>query len=290
MTQPITQRGYTNPQELVSTEWLVQHLDAPDVRVLDASNHLPTTGRNARAEYMERHIPGAIFFDIDAVSDKSSDLPHMLPNANQFARQMGALGIGDGYKVVIYDTTGPTGAARAWWTFRVFGFADVVVLDGGFQKWLAEDRPVTAEVAARGERTLSTRKDNKLVRDREHMLRNIEYPHEQVLDARAAGRFYGQDPEPREGMRGGHIPGSMNLPYPQILAEFGTYKPAAELEQAFEAAGIDLDRPIVTTCGSGVTACTLALGLYLIGRSDVAVYDGSWSEWGSCLDTPVETV
>lgn len=280
---------YANPQALVSTEWLADHLDDPHVKIVDASHHLPTAGRDARAEYDERHIPGAIFFDIDAVSDHSSDLPHMWPDADQFAEQVGAMGIGNGDKVVVYDTAGPTGAARVWQTFRVFGHTNVAVLNGGFRKWLAEDRPVTDAVIEPEPAEYLAEKAEARIRSREQMLANIEHPVEQVLDARAAGRFMAQEPEPREGMRGGHIPGSLNLPYPQLLGEHGTYKSADELKAAFDAAGIETEKPIATTCGSGVTACTLALGLYLIGRDDVAIYDGSWSEWGSRQDTPIES-
>ncbi len=281
--------GYTNPEALVSTEWLAAHLNAPDLRIIDASHHLPTTGRNARAEYDEQHIPGAIFWDIDAIADQSSDLPHMLPDADQFARQVGALGIGDGHKIIVYDTVSATGAARVWWTFRVFGYGDVAVLNGGMRKWLAEGRPVSKDVAPRGERNLTVRTNHMLVRDREQILRNIDLQRDQVVDARSTGRFMATEPEPRAGMRGGHIPGSKNVPFPALLNTDGTFRSADELRQAFEQAGIDLKKPIATTCGSGVTACTLALGLYLIGQTETAVYDGSWSEWGSQQDTPVET-
>lgn len=281
--------GYTNPEALVSTEWLAEHLNAPDLRIIDASHHLPTTGRNAKAEYDEQHIPGAIFWDIDAISDHSSDLPHMLPDADQFARQVGALGIGDEHKIVVYDTVSATGAARVWWTFRVFGYRDVAVLNGSMRKWLDESRPVTSEVKTYGERSFTARKNNTLVRDRQQMLANIDAKRDQVIDARAAGRFLAQEPEPRAGMRGGHIPGSCNVPFPNLLNKDGTYRSADELRAAFEQAGVDIKKPVATTCGSGVTACTLALGLYLIGQTETAVYDGSWSEWGSRQDTPVET-
>jgi thiosulfate/3-mercaptopyruvate sulfurtransferase len=282
--------GYTNPLALVSTEWLAEHLNDRDIKILDASHHLPTTGRNARAEYQEQHIPGAIFFDIDAISDRDSDLPHMLPSAKQFAKQVGALGIGSEDRVVVYDTSGPTGAARVWWTFRAFGHTDVAVLNGGLRKWLAEDRPVTDRVTDYPAKDFEAELDHDLVRDRDDMLANIDWPQAQVVDARSSGRFYGTEAEPRKGMRSGHIPGSLNVPYPTLLGENGMYKSAKELEAVFKHAGVDLQKPITTTCGSGVTACTLALGLYLIGKSDVAVYDGSWSEWGSRRDTPVETV
>jgi thiosulfate/3-mercaptopyruvate sulfurtransferase len=280
---------YANPQALVSTDWLAEHLNDPKVKILDASHHLPTAGRNAKEEFAEKHIPGAIFFDIDAVSDPDADLPHMWPSAEQFAEQMGALGIGNDDKVVVYDTVGPTGAARVWQTFRIFGHTNVALLNGGLRKWEAEGRPVTAEVTDYPPKRYKASKAEARIRSREQMLANIEHPVEQVLDARAAGRFKAIDPEPRAGMRGGHIPGSLNLPYPQLLGEHGTYKSADELKAAFDAAGIEQGKPIATTCGSGVTACTLALGLYLIGRDDVAIYDGSWSEWGSRQDTPIES-
>jgi thiosulfate/3-mercaptopyruvate sulfurtransferase len=280
---------YVNPQALVSTEWLAAHLDDPKVKILDASHHLPTTGRNAKAEFAEKHIPGAIFFDIDAISDHDSDLPHMWPSAGQFEEQVGALGIGNDDKVVVYDTAGPTGAARVWQTFRIFGHTNVAVLNGGLRQWLADGRPVTAAAAAHPPKSFRASRNDAMIRSREQMLANIEHPTEQVLDARAAGRFHATEPEPRAGMRGGHIPGSLNLPFPQLLGENGRFKDAAALKAAFDAAGIASGKPIATTCGSGVTACTLALGLYLIGRTDVAIYDGSWSEWGSRPDTPIES-
>lgn len=280
---------YANPQALVSTEWLAEQLNDPKVKILDASHHLPTAGRNAKEEFAQKHIPGAIFFDIDAVSDHDSDLPHMWPSAEQFMEQVGALGIGNDDKVVVYDTAGPTGAARVWQTFRIFGHTNVAVLNGGLRKWEAEGRPVTADAVTYPPKAYTAERSGERVRSIDQMLANIEHPAEQVLDARAAGRFFAKEPEPRPGMRGGHIPGSLNLPYPKLLGEFGVFKNADELQAAFEQAGIVADKPIATTCGSGVTACTLALGLYLIGRDDVAIYDGSWSEWGSRMDTPIES-
>lgn len=279
---------YAKPEALVDTAWLSAHLGSPGLRILDGSHHLPTAGRNARTEYGERHIPGALFFDIDAVADRDTDLPHMLPSAEQFARDVGAMGIGNDDKVVVYDTIGTTGAARVWWTFRVFGHRDVAVLDGGLPKWLAEGRRAEGGVVTPPAKPYTAEKDESLVRSLEQVRRNIESRREQVVDARSAGRFAAIEPEPRAGMRGGHIPGSLNVPFPELIAPDRTFRSADELRQTFEKAGLDFDRPITTTCGSGVTAAVLALGLYLLGRPDVAVYDGSWSEWGSRQDTPID--
>lgn len=277
------------PQPIVSTEWLAANLDAPDLRVVDASHHLPTTGRNARAEYDERHIPGAVFFDIDRIADPDTDLPHMLPSEELFAREVGALGIGDGHRIVVYDTVGTTGAARAWWTFRVFGVQRVAVLDGGLPKWLADGRPTSTDVPKLPPARLTARKSALLVRDIEQVRANIASLAAQVVDARSAGRFRATEPEPRAGMRGGHIPGSLNMPFTELFKADRTLKPRDELRRLFEGAGVDLGRPIITTCGSGVTASSLALALHLIGRDDIAVYDGSWAEWGSRSDTPIDT-
>lgn len=277
------------PQPIVSTEWLAANLDAPDLRVVDASHHLPTTGRNARAEYDERHIPGAVFFDIDRIADPDTDLPHMLPSEELFAREVGALGIGDGHRIVVYDAVGTTGAARAWWTFRVFGVQRVAVLDGGLPKWLADGRPTSTDVPKLPPARLTARKSALLVRDIEQVRANIASLAAQVVDARSAGRFRATEPEPRAGMRGGHIPGSLNMPFTELFKADRTLKPRDELRRLFEGAGVDLGRPIITTCGSGVTASSLALALHLIGRDDIAVYDGSWAEWGSRSDTPIDT-
>jgi thiosulfate/3-mercaptopyruvate sulfurtransferase len=279
---------YSKPDALVSTEWLAQHLSAPDVRVVDATYFLPGSDRDARAEYNERHIPGAVFFDIDAIADRTSRLPHMLPDAEAFAAAVGALGIGRGDRVVVYDVRGVVSAARVWWTFRAFGHDAVAVLDGGLRKWRAEGRPVESGTPTPTARPFAARLRPELVRDLGAMRANLTSRSAQVLDARSAGRFAGTEPEPRAGLRGGHIPGSLSLPYETLYRADGTLKAPDELGAAFRAAGVDLGRPVVTTCGSGVTASVLALALYLVGRPDVAVYDGSWSEWGGRSDTPIE--
>ena len=274
---------------IVTTEWLAKHVSDPDVRVVDGTWHMPQLKRDPRAEFEAAHVPGAAFFDIDAIADHTTTLPHMLPTAEQFGAAVGALGIGHGDRVVVYDVRGVVSAARVWWTFRAFGHDAVAVLDGGLRKWRAEGRPVDSGVGRPAPRAFTARARPELIRDVEAMRANIATRAAQVLDARSAGRFAGTEPEPRAGLRGGHIPGSLNLPYETLYSPDGTLKPPDELRRAVTAAGVDLGRPVVTTCGSGVTASVLALALYLIGRRDVAVYDGSWSEWGSRFDTPVET-
>ena len=274
---------------LVATEWVAERQATAGVVILDASHHLPTTGRNAKAEYATRHLAGARFFDIDGISDQSSDLPHMLPPPAEFAAKVGALGIGDDDHVVIYDTVGSTGAARVWWTFRAMGHARVSVMDGGLPKWLAEGRGLTAEVPSPEAKSKTARLDPALVRAIEDVRGNIDTQAEQVVDARSAGRFSATEPEPRAGMRGGRIPKSMNVPFPDVLNQNRTFKSPNEVRARFEAAGVDLSRPITTTCGSGVTASTLALALYNAGIKTVAVYDGSWSEWGGRPDTPIDS-
>lgn len=279
--------SYANPQSLVSTEWLARHIDAPDVRVVDASWYMPHLGRDPKAEFRAEHIPGAVYFDIDDIADSDSDLPHMLPSAEKFSSRCRKLGLGDGVRIVTYDGGGCTAAARAWWMFRVFGHDDVSVLDGGLPKWKAEGRPLDNLPDMPRERHLSARFNSFLVRDLEQMKSNAQKNREQVLDARGAGRFDGTEPEPREGLRSGHIPHSLNLPYQQLFRDDGTFREGPELRAAFEGAGVDLNKPVVTTCGSGVTACVLALGLHLVGHRQTAVYDGSWTEWGGREDTPV---
>lgn len=274
---------------LVSTQWLADHLSDPDVRVLDGSFYLPAEQRDNKAEFAAAHIPGAAFFDIDAIADSSSDLPHMFPSEAVFAAAAGHLGIGNGDRVVCYDGGKMTGAGRVWWMFRAFGHDNVAILDGGMTKWRAENRPTESGAATPSPKTYEARFAPDMVRLREDVLAIIEAGDRQLLDARSAGRFSGSEPEPRAGMRSGHMPGALNLPYTQLVATDGTLKPEAELRAAFEAAGVDFDRPVVTTCGSGVSATVLLLGLHVLGHEKLSLYDGSWSEWGSRDDTPVVT-
>jgi thiosulfate/3-mercaptopyruvate sulfurtransferase len=287
VTQAVT--TYAHPESLVSTEWLARNLSQPDLRIVDATYYLPMQNKNAKAEYLERHIPGAIFFDIDDISDTTSTLPHMLPPPEKFASRVRKLGIGDGNRIIVYDAQGMMSAARVWWMFRIFGAREVAILDGGLPKWLAESRPVDDGQVLLQERHFTARLDNTQVRGKDQVRRNIDSKREQVLDARTAGRFHATEPEIWPGRRSGHIPGACNLPYGQLLKPDMTFKDADTMRALYEGAGIDLKKPVVTSCGSGITACVLAFGLHLIGHRDVAVYDGSWAEWGLPGDTPVAT-
>ena len=281
---------YANPDALVSTDWLAHHLEAPDLRIVDGSFTLPGVKPTAPELYAERHLPGAVFFDIDDIADEQSPLPHMLPSSEKFAQRMRRLGLGDGHKIVVYDSAGLVSAGRPWWMLRVFGHRDVAILDGGLPKWLAEGRPVTDEPPLPRERHFTARLNTLLVRSKVQLLDNLGTGREQVLDARSRGRFAGEAKEPRDGLRGGHIPGSLNLPYDELVdRDTHTVLPAEDLARRFAAAGLERGRPVVTSCGSGVTACALAFALHLLGWPDAAVYDGSWSEWGLPGDTPVET-
>jgi len=282
---------YAHPESLVSTEWLAAHIDAPNLRVFDASFTLPNVKPTAQEEYARRHIPGAVFFDIDGISDHANPLPHMLPSPEDFARVAGALGIGNDRQVILYDISGFGSAPRAWWMLRVFGHDNVAILDGGLPKWLAEGRAVTTYVPQPKPVIFAPRFDGSRVRSKAQLLTNLVETREQVLDARSAGRFAGTAAEPRPGLRGGHIPGSINLPY-DTLGDPKTrrYLPAEQIEARFRAAGVERGTPIVTSCGSGVTACALTFALHLVGWGKSAVYDGSWSEWGlEKSDTPVAT-
>jgi len=258
---------------------------------VDASFKLPGITPTAREDYDQGHIPGALFFDIDDIADPGTSLPHMIPSPALFARKMEGLGIGDQDRVIIYDSAGLSSAGRAWWMLRMFGHQDAAILNGGQPKWKAEGRPLdpTAPQPPAGRR-FTPRFEPSLVRDKRALLDNLSTRHEQLVDARAAGRFDGSTEEPRPGMRRGHIPGSRNLPYDQLTDPHSReLRSSEELMELFRRAGIELDHPVVTSCGSGVTACALAFALHLIGHPGAAVYDGSWSEWGSPGDTPVET-
>jgi thiosulfate/3-mercaptopyruvate sulfurtransferase len=278
-----------DPRTLVSTDWLEAHLSDPDLRVIDASWYLPDMGRDARAEYAEAHIPGARFFDIDEISDQRSNLPHMAPPVEKFMSRMRAMGVGDGHQVVIYDGAGLFSAPRVWWTFRLMGKTDVAVLDGGFPKWRAEGRPVEDLPPMLRERHMTAARQNMLVRDVTQVAAAAKLGDHEIIDARSPARFRGEEPEPREGLRAGHIPGSRNVHYRTLMNDDGTMKAPDELRTVFEAAGVDLSKPAITTCGSGVTAAILALGLERMGKSQWSLYDGSWAEWGMYGDLRVAT-
>ncbi len=278
---------YVNPDAIVSTEWLAEHQKAPDVRIVDASWYHPATSRDARQEYERQHIPGAVFFDIDEIANTDTALPHMLPDAAKFASKVRKIGLGNGNRIIVYDYSGGAAAAsRVWWMFRVFGHNDVAVLDGGMTKWLREGRPTEDLPPMPRERHFMPRVNQLLVRSKDQIKTNIASRRDQVVDARSAGRFSGRDKEPWPHRKVGHIPGSLNLPWNDLLDPHSkTFLPAEALAERFAKAGIELGKPVVATCGSGVTACVLALGLYLLGHEETAIYDGSWAEWGLADDT-----
>ncbi len=280
--------AYDDPKTLVSTDWLGAHLKDPDLRILDASWYMPDMGRDAKAEYAAAHIPGARYFDIDDVSDARSALPHMAPPTEKFMSRLRAMGVGDGHQVVVYDGAGLFSAARVWWLFRLMGKTDVAVLDGGFPKWLAEGREVEDMPPLVRDRHMTVSRQNHLVKDVTQVAAAAKLGDWEIVDARSPGRFTGEEPEPRPGMRSGHIPGSKNVHYRTLLNPDGTMKSPAELEQVFAEAGVDPTKPVITTCGSGVTAAILSLALEILGRRH-ALYDGSWSEWGMYNDLKVAT-
>jgi thiosulfate/3-mercaptopyruvate sulfurtransferase len=272
----------------VSPEWLSRHLSNPNLRIFDASWHMPAAGRDARAEYLSGHIPGAVFFDIDAVSDRTTDLPHMLPAPSDFAAAVGAAGFGDGMRAIVYDSVGLFSAPRLWWTLQVFGVAQVSILAGGLPAWTAAGLPLERGAAQHPAARFTPRVEASLVADAAQVLTALETGAAQVVDARSAERFAGKVAEPRPGLRSGHMPGARNLPY-GVLIENGTLKARPALEAAFAMAGINPDRPTIATCGSGLTACILSLARAATGRAPATVYDGSWSEWGGRKDLPIES-
>ena len=276
-------------EPLVTTDWVANEMAASDLRIVDASRHLADTGRDAAAEYLAGHIPGAVFMDLAELIDPAAPVENTLPPAEKFASRMQALGLGDGSRIVLYDDSAVKSAARAWFMLRMFGASNVAILDGGLAKWRAEGRELEG-----GRRTLRHRhftvwRDPAQTRDKAAMLANIASRSEQVVDARAAPRFNGATADPRPGIAAGHIPGSRNLVYTDLYNPDGTFRSKAEIRALFEQAGVDLDRPIITSCNSGVTACVLSFALHLIGKNDVALYDGSWTEWGADPALPKAT-
>ena len=272
---------------LVSTDWLAERLNDPHVVTVDGSYFLPTQKRDAQAEYRTAHIPGAVFFDLEAVSDHSTELPHMLPGPTQFGEVVGGLGIGDGDTVVVYDSTGLFSAARVWWTIRVFGAKSVFILDGGLPKWKAEGRPLDTGDAKRAPRQFTAKMNVGAVALLDDVRMAQIDDSVQIVDARSAERFAGKAPEPRPGLRSGHMPRSFNLPFDRLL-ENGRLASRERVAAAFTSAGVDLDKPIITSCGSGVTAAILSFALELLGKEPKGLYDGSWAEWGSRPDLPIE--
>lgn len=281
--------AYADPQTLVSTDWLAQHLQDPDLRIIDGSYYLPDAGRDGRAEYDAGHIPGARYIHIDELSDARSAVPHTVPPPEKFMSRVRAMGIGDGHQVVVYDGAGLFSAARFWWLFRLMGKTDVAVLDGGLPKWTAEGRPLEDLPPVLRDRHITVSRQNHLIRDVTQVAASAKLRDHEILDARSAARFRGDAPEPRPGLRAGHIPGSKNVPYKSLLNDDGTMKSPDDLRAVFDAAGVDLSKPVITTCGSGVTAAIISLALQVIGHDRHALYDGSWSEWGMYDDLKVET-
>jgi len=279
---------HSDRQTLVSTEWLAQHMSSPDLRIIDASWYLPATDRDPKAEYDAAHIPGARFFDIDEISDGKSDLPHMAPPVEKFISRMRAMGIGDGHQVVIYDGAGLNSAARVWWLFQLFGKTETAVLDGGLPKWIAEGREVEDMPPILRDRHITVQRHAQLVKDVTQVAAASKLKNAQILDARSEGRFKGTEPEPREGLRQGHIPNSTSLPFTELLNEDGTMKSKEDLARIMTAHGVDMHKPAITTCGSGVTAAIINLALERLGHKHHSLYDGSWAEWGMYNDLKVE--
>lgn len=278
-----------DPKTLVSTAWLNANLKDPDLRILDASWYLPTDPRDPKAEFDAAHIPGARFFDIEEISDHRSSLPHMVPPVEKFLSRIRALGVGDGHQIVVYDGAGLFSAARVWWLFKLMGHDDIAVLDGGLPKWTSEGRPVTDDAPVIRDRHMFARPRDEMVKDVTEVSRASKLGDYTIIDARAAERFKGEAAEPRPGMRAGHIPNSRNVPFTTLLNADKTMKDPAELKAIFEAAGVDLTKPAITSCGSGVTAAVLCLAMERFGKTDHALYDGSWTEWGAFPTVPIAT-
>lgn len=278
-----------DPRTLVSTAWLADHIKDPDLRILDASWYLPDMGRDGRAEYDAGHIPNARFFDIDDISDRRSELPHMVPSVEKFMSRMRKMGVGDGHQVVVYDGMGLFSAARVWWMFRHFGKMDIAVLDGGFAKWKTEGRAIEDLPPIVRDRHMTVTRQNQMVKDVTQVASASKLGDYVIVDARAPERFRGEAPEPREGLRSGHIPNARNVFYKDLLNPDGTMKSPDVLAEVFRKAGVDMEKPAILSCGSGVTACILALAMERIGKTDHAVYDGSWAEWGTFHDLPLAT-
>ena len=277
----------SNPTTLVSTDWLARHLGSPDIRIIDASWYLPQAARDPKAEYDAANIPGARFFDIDDISDSLSDLPHMAPPPEKFISRMRAMGIGDGHQVVIYDGAGLNSAARVWWLFHLFGKTDTAVLDGGLPKWLAEGRATEDMPPVLRDRHMTVVRNAQLIKDVTQVAAASKLKEAQIVDARSAARFAGEAPEPRAGLRSGHIPNSISLPFTELLNSDGTMKSDAELALIMAAKGVDMKAPVITTCGSGVTAAIINLALARLGHKQHSLYDGSWAEWGMYNDLKV---
>ena len=277
-------------EAIVDTAWLGENINSPNIRVIDATWYLPNSGKTGFEDYKKEHIPGAVFWDIDSISDPYSSLPHTMPNEEVFEGHMNAIGISNHHKLIVYDNVKMMTAPRVWWMLRAFGHNNISVLDGGMIKWQAEQRPISKALPIMPKTSFSANLNRKMIRSFEQIEANLITKEEIILDARSSGRFEGSEAEPRAGCRPGHIPESLNLPFNRLIdPQKGTFLPLEKLTKEIKSTALDLEKPVITTCGSGVTACVLALALHLLEKKDVAVYDGSWSEWGSKSETPVET-